>query len=176
MLIGAYQVSGNEKFILNILSGYRETKDLDFLKDCVRLALLTNNYGNDMSPKGHKSLIVKSLFSKYDYKNDYEKTNKIMAMSSGLWAILSLSKYHEEVKDILEKFTKKNKTFKNILLKEKNNLANYLTNVILVDVLHKDKAVSKNDTTNVSDIFVYEYENLMNVDIDKCFKRIKNNK
>jgi hypothetical protein len=137
VLIGAYMASGNTEYIKRILENFSSADD-GMAADALRLAMMQSKFGPTLAPQGREKVIVQAACEKYDCKKDMRAMMRAMTLSSGFWAIRSLSQQDTGVKKTFAEFFDGDPRLKQILIVENTAFGNYLTSLALFAAI-KDK-------------------------------------
>ncbi|WP_157059374.1 hypothetical protein [Bathymodiolus septemdierum thioautotrophic gill symbiont] len=130
LLLGAFAATGTKQYIYNMLY-YFEKENIEKITDAIKVGLLIEKFGPEMTPKkGYKTKITSAFVKKYNAKNDIKSYLHLMTMGVAIWSIRSNMKKDDNLKKLFEDFLSKNKILKPILKSEINYLSNYIVDFI----------------------------------------------
>ncbi len=126
LLISAYMASGDDNYIKNILDNFTSAED-GMVIDAFRLGLMQGKFGSSLTHKGRKNVITQTSCEKYKCKSNPRDFMRLLTLSSGFWAIQSLSQEDKIIKKISADFFNKDKRLYKLLEVELVGFSNYLT-------------------------------------------------
>lgn len=138
MFIGAYMASGNKEYIRKIFANFDSAED-GMVADALRISIVQGKFGARMAPSGHTSAIVKNACAKYSCTTNKIAMSRVLTLSSAYWAMQSLSRSDEGIKQVFENYIAGSPKFKEILSREQTAVSNYLT-TLLAAAATKDNA------------------------------------
>ena len=141
-LIGAFMESGNSKYILNILKNIETVPD-QMAKDAIRTSFFSK-FGPNLQPNGRHINIIKTVCERNGCSKDKpDNLLRILTISTGFWALKSLSDQHPIIKTTFNQFLENNKKISSFYQEEAIGFANYLTKLSLYSVINDNVNINK---------------------------------
>lgn len=141
LLIAAYMASGDENYIKNILDNFTSAED-GMVSDAFRIGFMKSKFGSNLTPNGRKNIMAQTACERYKCKSNPRDFMRLLTLSSGFWAIQSLSQKDEVIKKISADFFNKDKRLYKLLGAEVVGFSNYLT-ILPVSMAIKDPMTDK---------------------------------
>ena len=129
LLIGAYATSGDSNYLNRILENFL-TADAEMARVAIRMALMQGKFGPTLTPKGRKKIIADAMCQKFNCKSNITNSLRLLTLSSGFWALNSLSKKDAAVQTTMMDFFTKTPQLMSIIQNEQREFGNYLTLLI----------------------------------------------
>jgi hypothetical protein len=130
LLIGAYMASGNARYIEYVLTEFANAEDA-MAGDAFRIALMKDRFGTALTPPGRQATTLVAACQKYGCKSDMRNLMRLMTLSSGFWAVQSLSRRDEGIRNTIAGVFDRDPRLKRLFFAEQNAFANYLTTFAL---------------------------------------------
>ena len=144
LLIGAYMASGNASRIQRILDNYTGADDT-MVNDGLRFGFMMSKFGPNLAPKGREAVMIKAACTRYDCQADQTKLLRVMTLGTAIWSLQSLSAQDDGVKKTLSDFFSRDQRLKNLFAAEQAAFGNYMTAIMLVTTLQKDRTGADQD-------------------------------
>lgn len=160
-LIAEYMASKDTIYIRNMLDTYAEADD-SILKDARRFAYLSTLFKNPKSPRPDMQKTASiAVCEKYKCASDQKLSNQFMMISSGMWALDSISEQDKKIKEAVGSFLNDNERIKKIYAEESAIFSSYWTFTVLL--------AAKIDVVKYSelDTILTTYEKLGSLDIER---------
>jgi hypothetical protein len=144
LLIGAYMASGNASRVQRILDNYASADDT-MVNDGLRFGFMMSKFGPNLAPKGRDAVMIKAACTRYDCQADQTKLLRVMTLGTAIWSLQSLSAQDDGVKKTLSDFFSRDARLKNLFAAEQAAFGNYMTAIMLVTTLQKDRTGADQD-------------------------------